>query len=177
MELAVLNTTSLTHAGQYDLTEISLNDARGWVRRYTLCPCAFETMVTVGREKVGPAPERHGRDATASEFAEDRRRYRQWIHLVEVAGYQAAKDHTNHFYPDCNGPEGIKSVVGHESTARILTELLGVDVPVNRSEFVQQPGQPALVFKLRTRPPEGAVLDRDQVETIGYDFMLLRRMA
>ncbi|MEO3856260.1 YddF family protein [Acrocarpospora sp. B8E8] len=71
--------------------------------------------------------------------------------------------------------EPIDSAVGHESTAVLLSTLLGVDVPVNRQLFQQQPGQRALVCKLNGRPPEGAVLTLEDLEKIGYSFKVLTR--
>lgn len=71
----------------------------------------------------------------------------------------------------------IISAIGHESTAQILYDLLGVDVPVNRIQFEQQPKQIALVFKLNGRPPEGKILRRDEIEQIGYSFKLLTRLS
>lgn len=67
----------------------------------------------------------------------------------------------------------ILSAVGHDSTAQILTELLERDVPVNRIEFTQKPGQKALCFKLKGRPPEGAILTTKEINKIGYEFKLL----
>lgn len=75
------------------------------------------------------------------------------------------------------GPEGILSAVGHESTSQILTELLGVTVPVNRIQFAQAVGQEALVFKLHGRAPEGVLLGREEVEAIGYSFKKLYRLS
>ena len=71
----------------------------------------------------------------------------------------------------------IDSAVGHESTAALLTTLLGVDVPTNRQLFAQQVGQTALVCKLNGRPPEGKVLALEDLETIGYSFKILERTA
>lgn len=71
----------------------------------------------------------------------------------------------------------IDSAVGHQSTAEILTTLLGREVPVNRQQFSQQPGQRALVFKLRGRAPEGVILSAAEIEAIGFDFFLLTRLA
>lgn len=68
-----------------------------------------------------------------------------------------------------------QSAIGHASTAEILSDLLGVLVPVARIQYEQQPGEQALVFKLRGRAPEGVILDRSQIEEIGYDFGLLTR--
>jgi len=69
----------------------------------------------------------------------------------------------------------ILSAVGHQSTAEILTELLETEIPVNRIQFEQQEGQQALVFKLNCRPPEGKILTREEIETIGYKFQLLEK--
>jgi hypothetical protein len=46
-------------------------------------------------------------------------------------------------------------------------------IPHNRIEFKQAPGQRALVFKIKGRIPEGTVLNREQIEQIGYEFFLL----
>ena len=69
----------------------------------------------------------------------------------------------------------ILSAVGHVSTAEILTELLGTEIPVNRIQFAQEDGQQALVFKLNGRPPEGKILSREEIETNGYKFQLLEK--
>lgn len=69
----------------------------------------------------------------------------------------------------------IDSAVGHASTVQIMTALLGVEIPVNRQMFAQQPGQDALVFKLNGRPQEGKILTAEEIEQIGYKFQLLRR--
>jgi Domain of unknown function (DUF1874) len=71
----------------------------------------------------------------------------------------------------------ILSAVGHDATAQAMTEILGREIPVNRIQFAQQPGQTALVFKLRGRVPEGVILDRSQVEAIGYDLKILERVS
>ena len=71
----------------------------------------------------------------------------------------------------------IDSAVGHESTAALLTTLLGVDIPTNRQLFAQQIGQRALVCKLNGRPPEGKVLSREDLESIGYSFKILERVS
>ncbi|MCL2869812.1 YddF family protein, partial [Candidatus Saccharibacteria bacterium] len=67
------------------------------------------------------------------------------------------------------------SAVGHESTAQVLTTLLGITVPMNRIQFRQAAGQVALVFKLNGRPEEGKVLTAEEIETIGYSFQKLTR--
>lgn len=71
--------------------------------------------------------------------------------------------------------DGFQSAVGHQATAEILTELLGVPVPVNRIMFEQADNSSALVFKLKARAPEGTILSREEIEKLGYEFKLLER--
>lgn len=75
---------------------------------------------------------------------------------------------------------GIRSHVGHESTARIATSLLGVEVAMDRTpwnpEYEDGTGDVsafALVIQLRGRPPEGTILSAEEVERIGYDIRLM----
>lgn len=69
------------------------------------------------------------------------------------------------------------SAIGHQSTAEILSELLAVDVPLNRIHYTQEKGQIALVFKLKNRPEEGKIFTKEEIEKIGYGFGILRRTA
>ena len=70
---------------------------------------------------------------------------------------------------------GLQSAIGHESTAQIMSELLKTTVPVNRIQYKQAVGDTALVFKLNGRPPEGKILSRDEIETIGYEWGRITR--
>lgn len=105
-KLALLNTSILTTAGTYSLTDISLEEAR--------------ELVT---DNIG----------------------------------------------------NLDSAIGHQSTAEIMTMLLGVEIAVNRQMFSQEVGQRALVFKLNGRPQEGRVLQAEEIEEIGYKFQVLTR--
>ena len=69
----------------------------------------------------------------------------------------------------------LDSAIGHQSTAEIMTTLLGVEIAVNRQMFSQEVGQRALVFKLNGRPQEGRVLSAEEIEEIGYKFQILTR--
>ena len=71
----------------------------------------------------------------------------------------------------------LDSAIGHDATAKVMTDLLGVNVLVNRQMFSQQVGQQALVFKLHGRLPEGRMLTVDEIEAIGFDFKLLERLG
>jgi hypothetical protein len=68
------------------------------------------------------------------------------------------------------------SAIGHEATAEIMSELLGKKIPMNRIQFHQQIGQIAIVFKLNTRPPEGIILNKKQMEKIGYCLKIMERL-
>jgi hypothetical protein len=69
-----------------------------------------------------------------------------------------------------------ESLIGHASTADILSELLGIEVQTNRTEYLQNVDDIALIFKLKSRISEGRVLNRTEIEEIGYEFGVLRRL-
>ena len=73
--------------------------------------------------------------------------------------------------------DNFDSAVGHDSTAQIMSELLEVEIPVNRQLFLQQQGQTCLVFKLKGRPPEGVILTKEEIESIGYEFKLMTEIS
>ncbi len=58
---------------------------------------------------------------------------------------------------------GFESAVGHQSTAEILTKLLGIEVPANRTAIKLQSGDILIVFQLGIRLAEGQVLSREEV--------------
>lgn len=70
----------------------------------------------------------------------------------------------------------IETAVGHEATAELMTRLLKFPVKFNRTEFVQESGDVALIFRLHKRAPEGKVLCCEELEAIGYEFGLLTRL-
>lgn len=97
--------------------------------------------------------------------------------ILTTAGAYELKDITLDEAKKLVSENKIDSAVGHASTAQIMTALLGVEIPVNRQMFVQQPGQDALVFKLNGRPQEGKILTAEEIEQIGYKFQILKRIA
>lgn len=72
--------------------------------------------------------------------------------------------------------QGFISAIGHQATASALTDLLGQPISVNRIEFEQQVGQLAIVLRLKSRPPEGAILNREEMERIGFELLLMERL-
>jgi rubredoxin len=68
----------------------------------------------------------------------------------------------------------FRSVIGHEATASVLSELLGVPVPVDRERITLGNGDALIVFQLLTRLPEGKILAVDEIKALGYRFHLVR---
>jgi len=67
------------------------------------------------------------------------------------------------------------SAVGHEGTAKVLSQLLGVSVPVNRIRIRMKKGDRAIVFRVLVRLPEGKVLSSEELSQIPYELGLLVR--
>lgn len=72
---------------------------------------------------------------------------------------------------------GFVSYVSHLATCEILSNLLGVEIPVNRGQFSQEVGQKALIFKLNGRPAPGVELSKEELEEIGFSFFELTRIS
>jgi hypothetical protein len=72
---------------------------------------------------------------------------------------------------------GYVSAIGHESTARWLSQLLGMEVPPNRITIEMQPGDEALVVKLLQRLPEGVVLGDDALRQVPFELGRLVRVS
>jgi hypothetical protein len=65
------------------------------------------------------------------------------------------------------------SAIGHESTAKLLSEILGVDIPVNRIQLQLQKGDVLVVVQLLTRLEEGRVLTKEELQKIPHKFFIV----
>lgn len=72
---------------------------------------------------------------------------------------------------------GFVSAIGHASSATFLAALIGLDIPVNRISVNMQPGDSALVLRLRARLPEGKILTSDEMAQVQYELGWLTRLA
>lgn len=72
--------------------------------------------------------------------------------------------------------ETVESAIGHAATAEIMTNLLDYKVETNRAEFFQSVEDVALIFRLKKRIGEGKVLNAEEIESIGYEFGLLKKL-
>ena len=66
--------------------------------------------------------------------------------------------------------QATTSAIGHESSAVLLSHILGRPVEVQRISVQLQPGDNALVLRLCERLPEGAVLDTEQLANTPYEL-------
>ncbi|MCX7858401.1 MAG: YddF family protein [Deltaproteobacteria bacterium] len=68
------------------------------------------------------------------------------------------------------------SAVGHQGAAEVLSNILGMEIKVNRAEILMEPGDIAVVFRIKRRLPEGAVLDAEETLRLPYDLGKLERI-
>jgi len=67
--------------------------------------------------------------------------------------------------------EDIVSAIGHEATAKILSEILGIEVKTNRIAVSMERGDFAIVCKVKKRLAEGEVLKELKDEDIELYFV------
>jgi hypothetical protein len=72
---------------------------------------------------------------------------------------------------------GYVSAIGHQSAAAFLSRMLGRDILANRIAVAMQPGDTALVLRLKQRLPEGKVLEQAELDAVDYELGWLERLA
>ena len=72
--------------------------------------------------------------------------------------------------------KAIQSAIGHQPTAEFLSVLLDFQVVTNRIEFKQTLDDIALIFKLKQWLPDRLILSREEMEAVGYEFGIMRRL-
>jgi hypothetical protein len=90
----------------------------------------------------------------------------EYTEISENEAWMIAKNNCQH-----------ESAVGHQATADLISELLEVECKVNRINFVQKLDDLMLVFKLNKRQPEGAILNRETVQKVGYSWGILKKIS
>ena len=68
----------------------------------------------------------------------------------------------------------FESVIGHESTANIISEKLGIKVEASRKAIKLKEGDRVIVFQLLQRLPEGKVLSKEELEQVPCSWFLVR---
>ena len=67
----------------------------------------------------------------------------------------------------------FQSAIGHLSTANVLSELLGIEVPHNRTEIKLEKGDVLIVFQVKARLEEGKVLSKEEILALPTEFFLI----
>jgi hypothetical protein len=62
----------------------------------------------------------------------------------------------------------VVSAVGHEATSKLLSQLLEFPVEFNRIAIFLHPGDCTLHFYLKTRLPEGKILNEEELKRLDY---------
>jgi len=62
------------------------------------------------------------------------------------------------------------SSVGHEPTAKLMSALLGIEIPFNRAAIKLKTWDTLLVFQIMQRLPEGVVLSEDDLNSIQHKW-------
>ncbi len=73
--------------------------------------------------------------------------------------------------------EGFTSAIGHEASAAFLSTVMGVEIPLNRIAVAMEPGDQALVLRLRERLPEGKILSAEELAAVPFELAWLERLA
>ena len=58
------------------------------------------------------------------------------------------------------------SAIGHEATAKVISQKLGINVEANRVQIKMNRGDVLIVFQLLQRLPEGKVLSEEEIQQI-----------
>jgi hypothetical protein len=64
--------------------------------------------------------------------------------------------------------EKIESYIGHEATAQLLTQLLSMEVTVNRGEYVPEVGDRAIIVRLKKRLEKPGDVKEIKVEDLEF---------
>jgi len=72
--------------------------------------------------------------------------------------------------------DGYQSAIGHEGSAQFLSQLLALDIPMNRIAVQMEQGDTALVLRIKTRLPEGKLLTREEIESIPFELGWLSKL-
>lgn len=90
----------------------------------------------------------------------------------ELVSTTQAKELINKF--ESEGKD-IISAIGHEATAEIMSETLDYKIEMNRFSFKQTVDDTAIIFRLKKRAEEGKILEREDIEEIGFEFGVLTK--
>jgi hypothetical protein len=73
--------------------------------------------------------------------------------------------------------DGFVSAIGHQASATLLSQLLAIDIPVNRISVTLKTGDQALILRLLERLPEGTVLTEYEMKNTAFELALLTKLS
>jgi hypothetical protein len=65
------------------------------------------------------------------------------------------------------------SAIGHQATAELLTKLLNIQVPFNRTQIQLSSSDILIVFQLLTRLEEGKILTEEELAKLQFKFLIV----
>lgn len=68
------------------------------------------------------------------------------------------------------------SAVGHQATAEVISQVVGVEIPTQRIQIRMEKGDKAVIFRLLTRLPEGRVLSEEELNKLPFELGLLEKL-
>jgi len=73
--------------------------------------------------------------------------------------------------------KGFVSAIGHVSTARLLGDIIDIEIPFNRITIHMEAGDKAVALWLQNRPGEAQVYSREDLVAIPCELGLLERVG
>jgi len=65
-----------------------------------------------------------------------------------------------------------ESAIGHEATAKVLSQLLEIEIPAQRRTVFFEKGNRGIHFFLKQRLPEGVVLSEEELKKLDFWLVL-----
>jgi len=73
--------------------------------------------------------------------------------------------------------EGFVSAIGHDSTARLMGKMMGIEIPFNRITIHMEAGDKAVTLWLLNRPGETQVYSQEELAAVPCELGLLERVS
>ena len=86
---------------------------------------------------------------------------------------EISKDEAKLILEDELKRDGVISAIGHQGTTDFLNILLDTNFPTQRHQVDFKVGDSAICFQLKSRLPEGTVLNKEELEKYEYKFTRL----
>jgi len=70
-------------------------------------------------------------------------------------------------------PEKVKSIIGHDGTAKLFSQLLEIDLPKNKEFYQSQPGDLLIVGNINQRLPDGKILSYEETKELEITWWVI----